>query len=154
MNNTYCTFEREVLKAVKSNQWTNDVRNHAASCSLCKETIAMTTLMQKISREDVLHALPSYRLIWLKAQYARRQERLSALDMVALIGMSLTGIAGFVGLLFWRFPQLFDGAVNVTGTSAVNWTGMVSHGVPIAVIVGAIVTVWLLTRDSFFAERW
>ncbi len=113
----------------------------------------MTTFMQKISHEEVPHTLPSYRLIWLKAQYARKQERLSTLDMVALIGMSLTGIAGLIGLLFWRFPQFFDGAVNATGTSAVNWTGMVSNGAPFAVIVGVLVTVWLLTRDSYFAER-
>ena len=113
----------------------------------------MTMMMGKISSQSTAHALPSYRLIWLKAQYARKQERLSAFDLFALIGMSLVGVAGLSGLLLWRFPQLFTGIIDVTGRSAPDLKNLFSNGAPLVVIVGVLVMIWLLTRDSFFAER-
>ena len=153
MNSTECSRESEVLKAAKYNQWTVDVRSHAASCPHCQTTITMTTMMNKLTNIDSTHTLPSYRLLWLKAQYARKQERLSKLDMVALGGMSLVGVAGFLGLLVWRFPKLFSSILETTGTSPIHWTSIMSNGTPLAVVVGAFVIIWLLTRDSFFAER-
>ena len=150
---TQCRYEREVVDATKFDRWTDILKNHAASCSLCQETMKMTMMMGKISSQSTAHSLPSYRLIWLKAQYARKRERLSAFDLVALIGMSLVGVAGLSGLLLWRFPQLFTGIIDVTGSSASDLKNVFSHGAPLAVIAGVVVMVWLLTRDSFFAER-
>ena len=153
MIKTECVFEREVLRAAKTNQWTSDLSNHAASCPLCQETMAMTKITKKISQEDSTHALPSYRLIWVKAQYVRRQERLSKLDLIALIGVSLVGIAVFAGLLLWGFPQLFAGVLQSVGASSPGWSHILSNGTPLAVILGVLIMVWLLTHDSFFAER-
>ena len=113
----------------------------------------MTSAMKTIAGAESAHPLPSYRLLWLKAQYARKQERLSAIDMISLIGMTLTGIAGMAGLVLWRFPKLFNGILETTGTSAIPWGNIISNGAPLAVIAGAFIMVWLLTRDSFFAER-
>jgi hypothetical protein len=148
-----CVFEKQVILATKSNQWTGDLRAHTTSCPACQETIAMTTIMNNISAADTPHPLPSYRLIWLKAQYARKQERISKLDILSLAGMSILGLAGLAGLAFWRFPKLFSGIMDSTGTSALPWSNLFSNGAPLGVIAGALIIVWLLTRDSHFAER-
>jgi hypothetical protein len=107
--------------------------------------------MKRFSNIDVPHSLPSHRLIWMKAQYARKQERISTLDMVTLIAMSAAGVMGLAGLLFWRFPKLLGGILG--GTGSFPWSTMFSGGTPFIAAVGALLVVWFLTRDSFFAER-
>ena len=149
MNTQHCTFEREVSRAVKSNQWTDELRAHAAGCPECQETITMTTAMTNMATGGAARPLPSYRLIWLKAQYARKEEQLSKLDILALTGMSLGGIVAVLGLLLWRFPKIFGGLME----TAVPWRSLVSNGTPLVIIAGALLIVWLLTRDSHFAER-
>ena len=150
---TECRYEREVISAMKSNQWIESLRIHVAGCPLCQETMNMTRVMETISGEHSAHALPSYQLIWLKAQYAKKEERISLLDIIALSGMSLAGIAGFIGLLLWRFPNIFNGIIDSSHQHLPDISAVFSNGAPVAVIIGLIITVWVLTRDSFFAER-
>jgi hypothetical protein len=113
----------------------------------------MVTMMKRISDEPAPHSYPAHRLIWLKAQYARKQERLSVLDIAALAGMSLAGIAGLAGLLLWRFPQTFTGIIDSAAVSLTDFKSVLSNGAPLVVIAGVLVMVWVLSRDSFFAER-
>jgi len=150
---TECGHEREVIRAAKSNQWTASLRDHIENCPLCRETLNMVTMIKKISDEYATHALPGYRLIWLKAQYARKQERLSLLDFAALAGMSLAGIAGLAGLLLWRFPQTFTGIIDSAAASLIDFKSVLSNGAPLLIIAGVLVMVWVLSRDTFFAKR-
>ena len=115
--------------------------------------MTMARMMEHISGERGTHALPNYRLIWLKAQYARKEERLSVLDIIGLIGMSLVGIAGFIGLLLWRFPGILNGIIDSSHRPLPDINTVFSNSAPLAVIIGLIIMVWVLTRDSFFAER-
>lgn len=148
-----CPQEHSIIHAVRANEWTDELRSHADRCPICKETVAMTTMMNKLSNFEPPHSLPSYRLIWLKAQYARKQERISTLDMVTLIAMSAAGVMGLAGLLFWRFPKLLGGMLGSGGTGSFPWSTIFSGGTPFIAAVGALLVVWFLTRDSFFAER-
>lgn len=148
-----CPQESSIIHAVRTTEWTTGLRSHAETCPMCKEAITMTTTMNRLATIEPPHPLPGYRLIWLKAQYARKQERISALDMITLIAMSLAGIAGLAGLLFWRFPNFLEGVLGSGGTGSFQWSTVFSGGTPLIAAVGALVIVWLLTRDSFFAER-
>jgi hypothetical protein len=153
MNNLECEYFAAIISATKTNQWTDALRNHAATCSRCKETMAMTTMMKELIAEDRPHPLPNYHTIWLKARYARKQERLTKFDLFALVGVSLSGIVGLVGLLFWIFPQVFGKLVAIPVISGLQLTNVFSFGTPTFILAGLVVTVWLLTRDSIFAER-
>jgi hypothetical protein len=113
----------------------------------------ITKMMNQFAAEGRVHTLPNYRIVWLKAQYARRQERLSALDLVGLIGIALGGVGGLVGLSAGMFPRPFAALVELTGRSLPALTSLFSNNAPLAVMIGVGVMVWLLTRDSIFAER-
>lgn len=148
-----CPFERQIRTAITSDRWTDDLRHHAANCALCQETMTMTMMINKISNVGASHTLPSYQLIWLKAQYARKQERLSMLDILSLVGLSLSGIIGFLGFLLWRFPKFLPGIFETTGASAISWKSVVSSSGSFALIAAVCIMIWLFTRDNFFAER-
>ena len=110
-------------------------------------------MMNKFAAEGGVRALPNYRILWLKAQYARRQERLSALDLVGLIGIALGGVGGLIGLSAGMFPRPFAALVEMAGRSVPALTSLFSNNAPLVVIIGIAVMVWLVTRDSIFAER-
>jgi hypothetical protein len=153
MNNPDCEFTADTIRATKSNEWTDALRAHAATCSDCQQTIAMTTMMNELMADKHPHPFPNYRTIWLKARYARKQERLTKFDLFALLGVSLSGIAGLVALLFWLFPQLLGGLLNIPVFANLHFPSFASFGTPTFILVGLVIAVWLLTRDSIFAER-
>jgi len=70
-----------------------------------------------------------------------------------LVGMALVGIAGFAGLLLWQFQDRLSGLSGKTGLSLPYVTSVVSTFAPVAVFIGLVLMVWILTRDSSFMER-
>jgi hypothetical protein len=143
----------DVVRATKSSQWTDALRAHAATCPDCQQTMAMTALMNELTAVEPRHPFPNYRTIWLKARYARKQERLTKFDLFALAAVSLSGLGGLVALLYWIFPQLFGGLLDIPVFANLRFPNLASLGTPTFILVGLAITVWLLTRDSIFAER-
>jgi hypothetical protein len=152
MKNIECSFMRDVVRATKSNQWTDELRSHAATCSDCQQTMAMTSMMNELVTVDDPHPLPHFRTIWLKSRYAKKQERLTKFDLFALAAVSLSGLGGLVALLYWIFPQLFGGFLAIPVFANLHFPNLASLGTPTLVLIGLAITVWLLTRDSIFAE--
>jgi hypothetical protein len=153
MTNEDCEYSAAIISATKRNQWTDPLRAHLAACPRCQETMEVKKMMNKFAAEGRVHTLPNYRIVWLKAQYARRQERISALDLVGLIGIALGGVGGLIGLSAGMFPRPFAALVELTGRSLPALTDLFSNNAPLAVMIGVAVMVWLVTRDSIFAER-
>ena len=151
MNTPDCEYSASVISATKSTQWPEDVRTHAAACSRCRETIAMTTMMNEISAREPTHSLPNYRTIWLKARYARKQERLTKFDILSLAGLSLFGIATLAVLLMVVFPQVFRGIFDIPTISVPQLTAAFSRGTSVFILAGVALIVWLLTKDWKYA---
>jgi hypothetical protein len=153
MKQVTCPFEIQVTTATRTRQWTTSLRSHASMCPVCSATMSVNQWIQEYSREPESRTFPSHRLIWLKAQYARKQERLSKLDIAALGGMWVIGIAGFVGLSLWKFPHLFSDALDAARESFPDLANLLSHGTSLGISVGILIMVWALTRDTFAAKR-
>jgi hypothetical protein len=153
MKQMECVFEKEVMTVSRLQQWTDDLRAHASTCPVCSETNRVNQWMQGYSHELESRKLPSHRLIWLKAQYALKQERLSKFDIAALVGMSVVGLAGFVGLLLWQFPHFLSGFIDLTGRSFPGIRNVFSHSTSLPIAIGVVIMVWVLTRDSSFVKR-
>ena len=153
MKRAACAFEKEVMIAARLDQWTDSLRSHASMCPVCNETTRVISWMQAYSREHESPTLPTHRLIWLKAQYVGKQERFSKFDILALGGMSLIGVAGFVGLVLWQFPQLLSDLLHKAGRSFPGLMSMLSHSASLAVAAAVLIIVWVLTRDSFMTDR-
>ena len=156
MNNNNCPLERETIHAVKSGVWTERQRQHAVTCSVCSETLLITRTMESVREAALEHtpSLPAYRLLWLKAQFNRKQEHLSKLDLITLLGLSLVGALAFIGVLFWKIPQLHQWTTNVVSASSPSWLSLIPMSVPIAVVVAFLIAVWVFSLEFFFARRY
>jgi hypothetical protein len=153
MKNEDCQLSAATIAATKSNQWIDALRTHAATCPYCQQTMALTTMMNELTADEPRYSFPNYRTIWLKARYARKQEHLTKFDLFALAAVSLSGLGGLVALLYWIFPQLFGGILDIPVFANLRFPNFASLGTPTFILVGLAITVWLLTRDSIFAER-
>ena len=155
MNNNECPFERETNQAGKSGVWNERLQGHVETCRVCKETLLVTRSMVTI-REDALQhasAIPAYRLLWLKAQFTQRQEHLSKLDLVTLIGLSLVCSLAFLGLLFWKFPQLRESNISHLFESSSGWISMFPLSIPVAMVVVFMIAIWVYSLEFYFTKR-
>ncbi len=147
-----CEFMSDVRRAVKSNEWTEQLRNHTASCARCRETVALTGLMAEVADTENRRTLPDYRTVWLKARYVRREERLSRLDLITLAGLLLGGITGLALLLMLTLPQMVRKVVDIPNLSFSHMPSLASGGTPFLALAGVALMIWLLTRDWKIAQ--
>jgi len=153
MNKTLCPREHEVVNAMKSGQWIEELHSHTEGCPACREAMMLVGTMPRLADLPVAHPLPSHRLIWLKAQYARRQQRVSNRDLIGLSGMTVVGTTILLGIVVWRFPKLFPGVVSTIQSSIPETPGGMSVTTPLIVFIVLVVFAWLITRDRFLPEK-
>lgn len=155
MNNNECQFEREIMQAVKSGAWNEQLQHHVETCHLCSETLLVTRSMLTIQEEALQHApaIPAYRLLWLKAQFTQRQEHLSKLDLVSLIGLSLVCSFASLGLLFWKFPQLHGRNFGRLLESPSGWINMFPLSIPVAIVIVFMISIWVYSLEFYFTKR-
>ena len=96
MSRIECKYEADILDAVASGRWPDradsELRDHAASCSICAEV----ALVSAIYREDYSAALehariPTAGLVWWKSELRARREA------VRVASRPITLVAGIAG---------------------------------------------------------
>ncbi len=151
VNDADCEYSAAVTSATKSGQWPEPLRSHTATCARCRETMAMTTLMDESAARELPHPLPHFRTLWLKARYARKQERFTKFDLFGLAGVTFSGCAGLVVMLMVIFPHTFGTIIHIPDVSVSQLTNMFPGGTKIFLPAVIAVLVWIFTRDSLFA---
>jgi hypothetical protein len=71
MNRLYCDKETEILEALRRGALRPELANHAASCPICADTLAVSQFPQVEGRPAPV--LPDSDFLWWKAQLARKQ---------------------------------------------------------------------------------
>lgn len=105
MNNSECPFDAAVIHAVRIGSWSNELREHLASCSRCTETAALCASLAEFAEVGELpESLLSPHLLWLKARVIRSQRRSARLDLALTVGMGLVGIFAALALIAWVYP--------------------------------------------------
>lgn len=72
-----CTREKELLQQLQSGRWPAasdpELREHAAHCALCRDTIAVRSALQlSLAQSKAAAPLDSASLLWWRAQIRRR----------------------------------------------------------------------------------
>jgi hypothetical protein len=114
-----CDREQEVLDAVCSGRWASawgdEIRHHAAACSVCAE---VALVAQEFQREGELAkdqlqqpgtGLPSAGLVWWRAQLAaRRAAEQRAAEPVVFVERAAyaLGALAAVALGVWQWPRV------------------------------------------------
>jgi hypothetical protein len=115
----HCDREQDVLDAIRSGRWATvwgeDIRRHAARCSVCAE---VASLVQEFQREAELvqaelqqagTGLPSAGLIWWKAQLAaRRAAEQRVAEPIVLVERVASALVLIAALCFgvWQWPRI------------------------------------------------
>ncbi len=145
MNHQTCINESAVVAAVKGEQWTDDLRAHAASCPMCTETVTVTSALQRLALKTAGEAPASYRILWLRAQFVRKQENLSKLDRFMLVGSFAVLLVGLLGIALWKWPVVQSWLTNGSVSTESN--------LPLYVAAACAALVWFLTEEVFVQDK-
>lgn len=142
-----CPLEHDVIIAMRSDRWTDDLRAHAETCPHCRETVSVATAMRQVAdRTSAELKVPvTYRILWLRAQFTRKQERLSRLDRFMLFGMFAVAATGFVVVALWKWRIVQRWIMDVSAEPGSN--------LPLYILAGCAALIWFLTEEVFAGER-
>jgi len=74
MNETECSQESAVRRAVDSDGWPETLRQHVSQCACCSEVEQVTRFMKGAARAMGFDAMPDAQEMWARVQLAERQE--------------------------------------------------------------------------------
>jgi hypothetical protein len=108
--NEPCRRERDVLRAIAEDRWTEALREHLRDCDECIAAAAVAPWMGRFARiSDREHILPDPSVVWLKAKLfqgsvdAGRAAR--PLDFAQIFAYVVVA-GGWAGLLTWRWNTI------------------------------------------------
>jgi hypothetical protein len=148
MKRTWCERESDVVEALRRGFFSDELRSHVRSCSVCAETQPVAQmLLQTASIVRGEHAPSGAGLVWRRAQARKREIALKRATRPLIVMRCLSVayvVLSAVWLLhfFWR-----SGSMKLIS----GWNGFQSEtavfGVAIAVLAIAI-GAWYLLHDS------
>lgn len=70
MTQIQCEFEQQVVVAIRSGKWSEQLRQHISACDHCQEVqqIAMSLMSLDIRVEEILPPVPDPNLLWLMVE--------------------------------------------------------------------------------------
>jgi len=129
MRNESCPQEDAVLKALRSNDWTDGLRKHFQECSVCQEAAWSAEWIRNAAVHDESRPLPDPDVMWIQASIAAREREairsvwFSAIRYTVIYGSLCAGGTWLV--LDWLKANLV--AFGVIPLSAVILTVAVAH---------------------------
>jgi hypothetical protein len=148
MNRTWCERESDVVEAMRRGCFSDELRGHVGSCSICAETQPVAQmLLQSASLLGGEDAAPGAGVVWQRAQARKREIALkrAARPLIFMRAMSvvyLVLVAAWVLHSFWRSGSM----ERISG-----WRGLQDETAWVGVAIAALaiaVGAWYLLRDG------
>jgi hypothetical protein len=144
MKPTTCKLEPAVRDAALRDRWTAVLREHAAACDTCQESLDVLEAMRAISLRSAatLPEPPSHYAVWLRAEYAHAQRRRSRRRV--LEALATVGVAGLGVVVFLLWPPRGEMAALAPVTNALE---AFAGGIPAAATLGLVMLALLWFMD-------
>jgi hypothetical protein len=140
---TECNREPEILDAVASGHWPDDLRDHADRCSVCADLSVVVTLLREEHREASSAArLPTAGQVWWRATMRRRAEAAAAAArpitmLQGLAGACAAGVFAALITLWWpsfERPVAWMASTLTRESTRVEAVGPLTTTVPFAIV--------------------
>jgi hypothetical protein len=145
MKRILCERESDVVQALRVDSFSDELRGHVGSCSICAETQAVAQMMlQTASRLHVEHGPSVAGVVWRRAQAQKKELALkrAARPLIYVRALSVVYvilIAGWALRYFWR-----PGSMELLSGWNVLQNETAYFGIAIAALAVAIGACYLL----------
>ena len=110
MNDRGCPYEDSVIQAMRSGQWSEELRSHSSRCRQCAEAEQVFRWMGRVAEAcRSAEAVPDPSLLWLKAQWNEQQtvEKRALRPVIFAQAAAQFGLlAALLFLSFWKWPAV------------------------------------------------
>ena len=104
-----CEREAEVLRAARSSNQDASILRHLDSCPSCREAVRVLAALNSLAElSDETPCVPDPRLLWLKASFARRQQKSQLVSRVAAISYGILAAILGVGVYWFASTDASD----------------------------------------------
>jgi hypothetical protein len=147
MNPEPCSFEAQVVAAARSGSWTAALREHAAACASCRETLDVLPAMQRLATQTLAPTPPPFATMRLRAEFARRQElraRRAPLHTYLPAALAVVLLAG----LFWWYGAPPQNVVRESINLATSASRVFTGGLGLALFLAFAMITFVLMEDG------
>jgi hypothetical protein len=165
MNLQHCEKETLIIEAARRGFWEEDLRAHAAECSVCSDAALAAQFLQEMQHADLAEVkVPSAGWMWWRAQLLAKRAAAERVTQPITLVEEMAGacaVLSVVGLLVWQWHSIrawlamFAGTRHLSSSSAqelvVNLWG--KSNVLMIASAGAFLVVLSLAAYLIWAEE-
>ncbi len=112
MNSLDCEREPLVMEAARSGRWDEELRNHAANCSVCADAVLVAHFLEELADQDQRESMVlEAGRVWWKAQLRARREAVERtnepITIVERVALACA-VLSLVGLGIWQRDWIGD----------------------------------------------
>ncbi|HVP37322.1 MAG TPA: hypothetical protein VMT04_10030 [Terriglobales bacterium] len=153
MKEPTCIREGEIIQAVKTEIWSDELRSHIISCPFCQDTILIARSLNEVSDQTLLMARPpDSRLIWLRAKITRKQKQLLWFELLNQAGFILISLAIAICFLIWKSPWFIWTRIERAISGLSQWI-FFSSSTTFFVFIITMFIVWLIAKETIQANK-
>jgi hypothetical protein len=120
MSVTSCSYETAVGDAVRTGQWSPELRAHAVRCAECSDVARVAEWLGEVATRVLRNqSLPDPTYLWLRAQLERRARETQTVSRPRALALALAGITA--GLLAAAAALVVVPAVSEAVGAAGAW---------------------------------
>ena len=131
---TMCDREQELLAALRSGNWTPELRAHFAACESCAETAITADFLHQAAATADPHVPPAG-LVWWKAQLRARRDIAHAAArplVIAERAAAIVAMLGAIGAMAWLSA----------GSTPAAIAGLIALAIITTAAAGALLFAW------------
>jgi hypothetical protein len=156
MSRTECVREVEVLEAVTSGNWTDELRSHAASCAVCTDVVEVADALHNDYAHALLEAkdvhVPSAGLVWWRSELRARREAMKAAERPITLAHAFGGACA-VGVLIAVLAQMSPWLKGLLPAGPFDAVGLLSQHVPLVLMLGAVLVLAPVALYFVFSDK-
>jgi hypothetical protein len=115
-------------------------------CASCQETLAVVQAMQQLATQTVSPTPPPYHVVWLRAEYARRQRLRARRGPVQFLVPAALAVVLVAALFLWTGAPPRD-LMRESIDLAAGMSRLLTGGVGLAVLLGFVMLAFVLMEE-------
>jgi hypothetical protein len=153
MSRTECVRETEVVEAVTSGNWTDELRSHAATCEVCADLAEVADALHgdyAVAARDI--QVPSAGLVWWRSELRARREAIKAAERPMTLVHAFGGACA-VGVLIAVLAEMSPWLKGLLPAGPFDAVGLLSQHMPIVLLFGALLVLAPVALYFVFSDK-
>ncbi len=153
MNSTECAREQDVVEAMTSGAWSEELRSHASGCKICSDVVEVVHALHcDYAAASQEARIPSAGLVWWRAELRARREAMHAAERPMTLVQAFGGACA-AGVLIAVLSRTGPLLKELLPSGPIDAIALLRQHLPLAFTLGVLLVLAPVALYFVFSDK-